>query len=210
MDAPVHNTSPIASCARSPLHSRNLKSQLFNNLRCWRWSILYSAFEPGVHGPGAPIPSISRLHHCKGRFRDRSRSMRDDTHRRALTQYKLRACAHASIQLHLRDPLMLLLTVRSPVFRAASTKSTRPRLVRTMVKARSALEEMGAKGEFVRKDSVWRDTIKEGSRFAPEGAPGWRRLAMRRGPVSCRGRETRDFILLSRRNYRSSYLRVVI
>ena len=102
--------------------------------------------------------------------------MHDASHHCALTQYKLRACAHVSIQLHLRGPLMLLLTVRSPVFRAASTKSTRPRLVRTMVKARSALEEMGSKGEFVRKDSVWRDTIKEGSRFAPEGAPGWQRL----------------------------------
>ena len=195
---------------RSPLHSHNLKVVLFYNECYWKRTIVYLCSQPGVHGPGASCPSISRLHHCKRRFRDRSRSMHDDSHRCALTQYKVRACAHVSIQLHLRDPLMLLLTVRFPVFRAASTKSTRPRLVRTMVKARSALEEMGSKGEFVRKDSVWRDTIKEGSRFAPEGAPGWRRLAMGCDLVSCRGRATKDLILLLPRKYWPSYLRSLV
>lgn len=35
--------------------------------------------------------------------------------------------------------------------------------------ARTALEEMGTKGEFVRKESDYRQWIKAGSEFPPEG-----------------------------------------
>ena len=36
-------------------------------------------------------------------------------------------------------------------------------------KARSALDEMSGTGEFKRTDSTYRDHIKKGTRFEPEG-----------------------------------------
>lgn len=38
----------------------------------------------------------------------------------------------------------------------------------TMSKARTALEEMSTKGAFQRKESLYRDHIKEGTTFSPE------------------------------------------
>ena len=38
-------------------------------------------------------------------------------------------------------------------------------------KARSALDEMSGTGEFKRTDSTYRDHIKKGTRFEPEGKP---------------------------------------
>ena len=39
-------------------------------------------------------------------------------------------------------------------------------------KARSALDEMSTKGEFKRTDSTYRDHVKKGTRFEPEGTLG--------------------------------------
>ncbi len=39
-------------------------------------------------------------------------------------------------------------------------------------KARSALDEMSGTGEFKRTDSTYRDHIKKGTRFEPEGIDG--------------------------------------
>lgn len=36
-------------------------------------------------------------------------------------------------------------------------------------KARTALDEMGTKGEFARKDSIYRQWIRKGGEFEPEG-----------------------------------------
>lgn len=36
-------------------------------------------------------------------------------------------------------------------------------------KARSALDEMSTKGEFKRTDATYRDHVKKGTRFEPEG-----------------------------------------
>lgn len=54
-------------------------------------------------------------------------------------------------------------------------------------KARSALDEMSGTGEFKRTDSTYRDHVKKGTRFEPEGItvvpPRSRQLA--RPPHAC-------------------------
>lgn len=48
-------------------------------------------------------------------------------------------------------------------------RATPLRCIRTMSKARTALEEMGDKGAFKRQESVFRNQVAKGSRFEPEG-----------------------------------------
>uniref|UniRef100_A0A1D2AFA8 GST C-terminal domain-containing protein n=1 Tax=Auxenochlorella protothecoides TaxID=3075 RepID=A0A1D2AFA8_AUXPR len=47
-------------------------------------------------------------------------------------------------------------------------RATPLRCIRTMSKARTALEEMGDKGAFKRQESVFRNQVAKGSRFEPE------------------------------------------
>lgn len=78
---------------------------------------------------------------------------------------------------------MFIQAVRVSGFRVATVN--RPnRQIRVMGTARSALEELGTKGEFIRKESVWRDAIKEGSRFPPEGKVSILRISNRPNVMS--------------------------
>mmetsp|Transcript_20672 Transcript_20672/g.62294 ORF Transcript_20672/g.62294 Transcript_20672/m.62294 type:complete len:388 (-) Transcript_20672:402-1565(-) len=72
-------------------------------------------------------------------------------------------CTHSTLRCGGQERAVLLASAK----RHHKQHSRRLHIV-AMVKARDALEELGDKGAFVRKDSVFRDWVEEGGTFPPE------------------------------------------